>query len=141
MADPDLAALTRRFIEDMRPRSAEAAADLSSLASDSLELAGLYSVWRPEDLMTGPQRQNGTHIPQDAVGAGDRRARSVDTHDCDDRSWSLLPDVAARGSRWTTWLGLLISWLVGDPLAASLGDVGLGWLLVAAFTVWNGWAL
>jgi protein-S-isoprenylcysteine O-methyltransferase Ste14 len=38
-------------------------------------------------------------------------------------------------------LGLLVSWSVGDPLAASPVTAGLGWLLVGAFAVWNGWAL
>jgi protein-S-isoprenylcysteine O-methyltransferase Ste14 len=30
---------------------------------------------------------------------------------------------------------------VGDPLGPSSVTVVLGWLLVAAFVVWNGWAL
>lgn len=38
-------------------------------------------------------------------------------------------------------LGLLVSWLVGDPLAPSPVTAGLGWLLLAVFVVWNGWAL
>lgn len=38
-------------------------------------------------------------------------------------------------------LGLLISWLLGDPLSTSAATAGLGWLLVAAFVGWNGWAL
>jgi protein-S-isoprenylcysteine O-methyltransferase Ste14 len=38
-------------------------------------------------------------------------------------------------------LGLLVSWSVGDPLAASPVTAGSGWLLVAVFVVWNGWAL
>ncbi len=38
-------------------------------------------------------------------------------------------------------LGLLISALVGDPLAASSLLAVSGWLLVVAFVVWNGWAL
>ena len=38
-------------------------------------------------------------------------------------------------------LGLLVSWLAGDPLAASPVTAGLGWLLVAAFVAWNAWAL
>jgi protein-S-isoprenylcysteine O-methyltransferase Ste14 len=42
---------------------------------------------------------------------------------------------------WPLVVGLLVSWLVGDPLAASPVTAGLGWLLVAAFVVWNGWAL
>ena len=38
-------------------------------------------------------------------------------------------------------LGILVSAWVGDPLDASLLTARLGWLLVAAFVVWNGWAL
>lgn len=38
-------------------------------------------------------------------------------------------------------LGLLVSWLLGDPLSPSPVTSGLGWLLVAAFVAWNGWAL
>jgi protein-S-isoprenylcysteine O-methyltransferase Ste14 len=38
-------------------------------------------------------------------------------------------------------LGLVVSGSVGDPLAASSVLVVLGWLLVGAFVVWNGWAL
>jgi protein-S-isoprenylcysteine O-methyltransferase Ste14 len=50
----------------------------------------------------------------------------------------MWPPVAVGGP---LVLGLLVSWSVGDPLAASPVTVGLGWLLVAAFVVWNGWAL
>jgi protein-S-isoprenylcysteine O-methyltransferase Ste14 len=50
----------------------------------------------------------------------------------------MWPPVAVGGP---LVLGLLVSSLVGDPLAASPVTVGLGWLLVAAFVVWNGWAL
>ena len=38
-------------------------------------------------------------------------------------------------------LGLLLSSLAGDPLARSPLTATSGWLLVAAFAVWNGWAL
>jgi protein-S-isoprenylcysteine O-methyltransferase Ste14 len=38
-------------------------------------------------------------------------------------------------------LGLLVSALAGDPLTASSVTAALGWLLVAAFGVWNGWSL
>jgi protein-S-isoprenylcysteine O-methyltransferase Ste14 len=38
-------------------------------------------------------------------------------------------------------VGLLISRLVGDPLGSTSVTVVLGWLLVTAFVVWNGWAL
>ena len=37
--------------------------------------------------------------------------------------------------------GLLVSWSAGDSLATSSLTARLGWLLVAAFAVWNGWAL
>lgn len=37
--------------------------------------------------------------------------------------------------------GLLVSWLTGDPLGVSPASTVVGWLLVAAFVVWNGWAL
>ncbi len=50
----------------------------------------------------------------------------------------MWPPVAVGGP---LVLGLLVSWLVGDPLASSPVTAGLGWLLVAAFVVWNGWAL
>jgi protein-S-isoprenylcysteine O-methyltransferase Ste14 len=38
-------------------------------------------------------------------------------------------------------LGLLVSSLVGDPLDKTLVTTVLGWLLIAAFAAWNGWAL
>jgi protein-S-isoprenylcysteine O-methyltransferase Ste14 len=38
-------------------------------------------------------------------------------------------------------LGLLVSWRVGDPLDASSATGVVGWLLVTAFALWNGWAL
>ena len=38
-------------------------------------------------------------------------------------------------------LGILVSSWVGDPWDASSVTAALGWLLVAAFAVWNGWAL
>ncbi|MDX6318748.1 MAG: hypothetical protein QOD35_2148 [Nocardioidaceae bacterium] len=38
-------------------------------------------------------------------------------------------------------LGLVISRLVGDPLADSSAAVVMGWVLVAAFVFWNGWGL
>ena len=50
----------------------------------------------------------------------------------------MWPPVAVGGP---LVLGLLVSYLVGDPLAASSVTAWLGWLLVAAFAVWNGWAL
>jgi protein-S-isoprenylcysteine O-methyltransferase Ste14 len=50
----------------------------------------------------------------------------------------MWPPVAVGGP---LGLGLVISRLVGDPLAEPSALVVSGWLLVAAFTVWNGWAL
>jgi protein-S-isoprenylcysteine O-methyltransferase Ste14 len=50
----------------------------------------------------------------------------------------MWPPVAVGGP---LGLGLVVSRLLGDPLAGSSVLVGLGWLLVAAFMVWNGWAL
>jgi protein-S-isoprenylcysteine O-methyltransferase Ste14 len=38
-------------------------------------------------------------------------------------------------------LGLLASWVFGDPLPTGGVTTGLGWLLVIAFVGWNGWAL
>jgi protein-S-isoprenylcysteine O-methyltransferase Ste14 len=38
-------------------------------------------------------------------------------------------------------IGLLVSGLLGDPLPRSAVTTGLGWLLVAVFGAWNGWAL
>jgi protein-S-isoprenylcysteine O-methyltransferase Ste14 len=37
--------------------------------------------------------------------------------------------------------GLLVSALFGDPLSSTSVTIGLGWLLVAVFAGWNGWAL
>ena len=39
------------------------------------------------------------------------------------------------------FLGLLVSAIVGDPLHRSPVTTGLGWVLIAAFACWNGWAL
>ena len=50
----------------------------------------------------------------------------------------MWPPVAVGGP---LVLGLLVTWLVGDPLPPSPVMAGLGWLLIAAFVVWNGWAL
>jgi protein-S-isoprenylcysteine O-methyltransferase Ste14 len=59
--------------------------------------------------------------------------------------------VSDRGPAFRMWppvavggplvLGLLLSRWVGDPLAGSPVTGGAGWLLVAAFAAWNGWAL
>jgi protein-S-isoprenylcysteine O-methyltransferase Ste14 len=38
-------------------------------------------------------------------------------------------------------VGLLVSAEVGDPLQRSPVTTGLGWLLIAVFGIWNGWAL
>ena len=53
-------------------------------------------------------------------------------------AFRMWPPVAVGGP---LVLGLLVSWWVGDPLAASPVTAGLGWLLVAVFVVWNGWSL
>jgi protein-S-isoprenylcysteine O-methyltransferase Ste14 len=50
----------------------------------------------------------------------------------------MWPPVAVGGP---LLLGLLVPSWVGDPLAASSATTAAGWLLVAAFVVWNGWAL
>jgi protein-S-isoprenylcysteine O-methyltransferase Ste14 len=58
----------------------------------------------------------------------------------DDRgpAFRMWPPVAVGGP---LLLGLLLTWSVGDPLGPSRVTTWLGWLLVAAFAVWNGWAL
>jgi protein-S-isoprenylcysteine O-methyltransferase Ste14 len=53
-------------------------------------------------------------------------------------SFRMWPPVAVGGP---LVLGILVSAWVGDPLDASPATAGLGWLLLAAFAVWNGWAL
>lgn len=53
-------------------------------------------------------------------------------------SFRLWPPVAVGAP---LGLGLLLSWLLGDPLSPSPVTTGLGWLLVATFACWNGWAL
>ncbi len=50
----------------------------------------------------------------------------------------MWPPVAVGGP---LVLGILVSAWLGDPWDASPVTTGLGWLLVAAFAVWNGWAL
>ena len=50
----------------------------------------------------------------------------------------MWPPVAVGGP---LLLGILVSARVGDPLDATPVTAGLGWLLLAAFAVWNGWAL
>ena len=53
-------------------------------------------------------------------------------------AFRLWPPVSVGGP---LVLGLLVSGWVGDPLGAAPGTAAAGWLLVAAFAVWNGWAL
>ena len=53
-------------------------------------------------------------------------------------AFRMLPPLAVGGP---LAIGLLLSWSVGDPLAASSVTAGSGWALVAFFVVWNGWAL
>jgi len=50
----------------------------------------------------------------------------------------MWPPVAVGGP---LMVGLLVSYSLGDPLVASRVTAGVGSLLVAAFVVWNGWAL
>jgi protein-S-isoprenylcysteine O-methyltransferase Ste14 len=38
-------------------------------------------------------------------------------------------------------VGLLVTWFVGDPWDPSGLASALGWVLLAVFAVWNGWAL
>jgi protein-S-isoprenylcysteine O-methyltransferase Ste14 len=53
-------------------------------------------------------------------------------------SFRMWPPVAVGGP---LVLGILVSAWLGDPLDSSPATGGLGWLLLAAFAVWNGWAL
>jgi protein-S-isoprenylcysteine O-methyltransferase Ste14 len=53
-------------------------------------------------------------------------------------AFRLWPPVSVGGP---LVLGLLGSAWAGDPLDRSSVTTGLGWSLVAAFAVWNGWAL
>jgi protein-S-isoprenylcysteine O-methyltransferase Ste14 len=53
-------------------------------------------------------------------------------------SFRIWPPVAVGGP---LGLGILITHVVGDPVAYSPVVVALGLLLVLAFIVWNGWAL
>ena len=38
-------------------------------------------------------------------------------------------------------VGLVLTWVVGDPWAPSRATSALGWILLAVFAWWNGWAL
>lgn len=53
-------------------------------------------------------------------------------------AFRLWPPVAVGGP---LVLGLLVSAWAGDPLGTSEATAVPGWLLVAAFAGWNGWAL
>ena len=53
-------------------------------------------------------------------------------------AFRLWPPVSVGGP---LVVGLLVSSWWGDPLDVSAVTTGLGWLLVVAFAVWNGWAL
>jgi len=53
-------------------------------------------------------------------------------------AFRLWPPVSVGGP---LVLGLVLSATVGDPLGASPVTAWSGWLLVAAFVGWNGWAL
>src|SRR5829696_8881291 len=53
-------------------------------------------------------------------------------------AFRMWPPVAVGGP---LALGLLVSWLLGDPLDASPVMTWSGWLLVVVFAIWNGWAL
>ena len=53
-------------------------------------------------------------------------------------AYRMWPPVAVGGP---LVLGLLLSSWVGDPLAGSAVTSLSGWLFLAAFVVWNGWAL
>src|SRR3954451_18071252 len=53
-------------------------------------------------------------------------------------AFRVWPPVAVGGP---LVLGLVLSGVVGDPLAASQATAWSGWLLIVAFGVWNGWAL
>ena len=50
----------------------------------------------------------------------------------------MWPPVAVGGP---LVLALVVSSSVGDPLDATPVTAGWGWLLIAVFAVWNGWAL
>jgi protein-S-isoprenylcysteine O-methyltransferase Ste14 len=53
-------------------------------------------------------------------------------------AFRLWPPVSVGGP---LALGLLVSAWAGDPLVGSPVTTGLGWLMIGAFAVWNGWAL
>lgn len=50
----------------------------------------------------------------------------------------MWPPVAVGGP---LLIGLLLTWSVGDPLETSTVTALMGWVLIAAFALWNGWAL
>jgi protein-S-isoprenylcysteine O-methyltransferase Ste14 len=53
-------------------------------------------------------------------------------------SFRIWPPVSVGGP---LVLGLLVSSWAGDPLDSTPVTTTLGWLLIGAFAVWNGWAL
>jgi protein-S-isoprenylcysteine O-methyltransferase Ste14 len=53
-------------------------------------------------------------------------------------AFRMWPPVAVGGP---LVVGLLVSSWLGDPLNESALTAGLGWLFIAAFALWNGWAL
>ena len=52
--------------------------------------------------------------------------------------YRVWPPVAVGGP---LLLGVLLTAWAGDPLSTTALTSALGWLLVAVFAVWNGWAL
>jgi protein-S-isoprenylcysteine O-methyltransferase Ste14 len=53
-------------------------------------------------------------------------------------AFRLWPPVSVGGP---LLVGVVLSGALGDPLPASPVTRALGWALVAAFVLWNGWAL
>ncbi len=53
-------------------------------------------------------------------------------------SFRLWPPISVGGP---LLVGLLVSWNAGDPWRTSTVASTLGWVLLGAFAVWNGWAL
>jgi protein-S-isoprenylcysteine O-methyltransferase Ste14 len=53
-------------------------------------------------------------------------------------SFKLWPPVSVGGP---LVVGLAVSWSAGDPFTSSTVTAALGWVLIVAFVVWNGWAL
>jgi protein-S-isoprenylcysteine O-methyltransferase Ste14 len=76
----------------------------------------------------------GERGPYDLDAEGDTHRVAPDSGP----AFRMWPPVAIGGPLVA---GLLVSSTVGDPLATSPVTAAMGWLLVAAFAVWNGWAL